>query len=63
MAIEKVKEETTLALLYIDGQIVAVRGTGTKDLRRKVKEYPDAVLMEVWKGRKLPLKKELKVSF
>lgn len=57
------EEPKTLALLRVNGVLEAVAAKSIPELRKKLREYPASALVEVWRGRKLELRKEVKVSF
>lgn len=65
MAAEKPKEEENklIAILSVGGNLETVAAVSIPALRKVLKNYPASALVEVWRGRKLKLKKEVKVSF
>jgi len=65
MSEEKVKDSDlkTIAVLRVDGNIETIAATSIPNLRKELRKYPASALIEVWRGRKLELKREVKVSF
>jgi len=56
-------EDRTLAILNVGGQLETVCAPTIPLLRKILKDYPASSLVEVWRGHRLALKKETKVSF
>jgi len=57
------KELKTLAVLRVNGELQTIAAVSIPELRKQLRKYPASALIEVWKGRKLELKKEVKVTF
>lgn len=56
-------EDRTLAILRVDGKLETVCAPTIPMLRKILKDYPASALVEVWRGHRLKLREEIKVSF
>ena len=50
----------TIAILRVGKYIETISATSIPNLRKELRKYPASALIEVWRGRKLELKKEAK---
>ncbi len=62
-AISEPRVNKALALVEIDGVITAIEAETLTALKKALRPYPPSALKAVWRGRQMPLKTEVKVTF
>lgn len=56
-------EPKAVALIKIDGELVAIEASSVKELRNELQKFSSSEILSVWKGKKLEVKKSVKISF
>ncbi len=56
-------EPKALAVLNREGSLVIVEASSLAELKTELKNHSPETVVAVWKGKKLPIKKEYRLTF
>lgn len=56
-------EAKVMAVLELHGKVKIICDRTIPGLRRQLRDYPASALITVWRGRQLPVKREVKAVF